>query len=94
MIKLTQNELEALRAIDKSEYGEHLQDAVWSFTIVDNSSLKTRSVPGIVASLNKKGLVVSSMYEEGQATVEMTDLGVKTYTETLAALGEKPKKHS
>lgn len=91
MTKITANELEALRGIDNSQYGEVLTDATWSFSIARNCSLDLRSVAGVVASLSKKGLVSVCHDPEGNS-VGMTEAGAELYFQTLAALGETPRK--
>ena len=90
-MKITKNELAALAAIDASEYGSYLSDEIWSFSIADNSELKPKSIPGIVASLSKKGLVVcgGSGREGDWKTCGMTPAGIAVY---LAANGGKSRK--
>lgn len=79
-VALTAKEFEALKAIDESEYGDDLLDSVWSFTIVDNSTLNTRSVGGVVASLVKKGFVKCDTGSgDDEASVGMTHAGAKAY---------------
>lgn len=99
---LTALELAGLRAIDASEYGEFLLDEIWAFSVADNidKSIAKKSVPGIVSSLSKKGLVRCSGGGQpisrgapDDATTAMTDKGVEVYTKALAAIGEKPKKY-
>jgi hypothetical protein len=91
-MKLTQKELAALTAIDASEYGSLLTDAVWSFTIADNipnsAGIARRAVPGIVASLQKKGYTRSG-FSDGERTVEMTAAGAQAYTD---AIGKRARK--
>lgn len=85
---LTQSELAVLSAIDASEYGDSLTDAVWTFTIADHSGLKPRSIPGVIASLNKKGLTTS--IDDGKdSCIQMTRAGVRAY---LAAVGSAARK--
>ena len=85
-VRLTQNELEVLKAIDSSEYGDNLNDPVWSFTIADNSKLEKTSIPGICSSLSKKGLVSCTEYEENQNTIAITKKGIEAY---VAAVGKE-----
>jgi hypothetical protein len=86
-MKLTTNELKVLTAIDNSEYGDRLQDAVWTFSVTDNSDLNPRSVPGIIASLLKKDLVVTggNGTQDNEYHISITDMGVIVYLETIGA---------
>ena len=77
-ITLTANELTVLKAIDDSEYGCYLTDAIWSFSIADNCNLAPTSIPGVVSSLVKKGLVRCAGYGN-DAEVRMTDIGAHEY---------------
>ena len=99
---LTALELLALRAIDRSEYGEFLDEPIWAFSVADNidKSVAKKSVPGIVSSLSKKGLVHCSGGGQpisrgapDDATISMSDKGIEVYTKALAVLGEKPAKY-
>lgn len=83
-MKLTSNELAVLKAIDKSEYGDLLTDEIWTFTVGDNvdSSISKTSLPGIISSLNKKGLVGSGSYD-GQDIISMTEVGAALYIKTV-----------
>jgi DNA-binding MarR family transcriptional regulator len=89
LTKLTTKELAVLRALDSSEYGSFLTDAVWSFTIADNSDLTPKSIPGICASLQKKGYTRHGE-SDGQKTIEMTKEGALAY---IAANGGGSHKH-
>lgn len=75
---LTLNELLVLKAIDESEYGDGLCDAVWTFTIEQNSSLSGRIISGTVSSLHKKGFVVSCGAGSEQQ-IEITRSGAYAY---------------
>lgn len=84
MAALTVKELAVLQAIDDSEYGDLLTDAVWTFSIADNVALNivpVKGIPGVVASLNKKGFLVSVKDSDGDC-VYLTDAGVKAFLET------------
>lgn len=93
-MKLTALELAVLKAIDESEYGGDLTDLIWTFSVDDHlpASIKSTSIPGIVSSLVKKGLVVSSPAFMGDdATIGMTSAGAEAY---IAAVGiENVKKY-
>jgi hypothetical protein len=84
MKTLTVNEIAVLKAIADSEYGkgEASTASIWTFSVWDNIDRKVvptrKSLGGIVASLNEKGLV--SSYEAGKdSTVRLTDAGVVVY---------------
>lgn len=77
-VSLTANELAVLNAIDESEYGDTLRDPVWTFTIEDNSALSGRVISGVVSSLHKKGLVISSGSGRDQQ-IEITAKGVEAF---------------
>ena len=84
-VKLTNLELAILNAIASSEYGDELNSAIWTFSVWDNidrSACKSRqSLSGGMASLTKKGLVVSSDVGTEEACVTMTHDGVKALVE-------------
>lgn len=66
-MKLTDKEKAVLSAFWKSEYQDgHKEPSIWSFSVTMHSGLNATSVPGVVASLTKKGLVGSSMAERGE----------------------------
>jgi len=77
-MKLTANEFKVLRAIDMSEYGDSLLDAIWSWSIADNSDLNATSIGGIVTSLKRKGLVEGGGTHK-DASIGMTLLGAIEY---------------
>lgn len=86
-VKITDMELQVLKAIDASEYGSELGDAVWTLTIADNSNLEGRAISGLLSSLRKKRLV-SLGNSDGGDTVEMTQLGMTVYSNAVG----RPKK--
>jgi len=82
---LTTKELALLSAIDNSEYGDSLSDAVWTFSIEYTiDGVDKPSLGGIFSSLVKKGLIGTQ--EDGDdSVVWMTDKGIEQY---VAAVGE------
>jgi len=88
--KLTDKELAVLTAIDASEYGDNICDAVWAWSIAQNCpTLPATSIGGIVASLQKKKLVTTSDVGTRDAATAMTDEGARMYA---AAVGDKRRK--
>ena len=92
MTTLTKKELAVLKAIDRSEYGDQLTDTIWTFSIFYNISdeeirsegITERSLGGIIASLNNKGLVRSHKgCEPNEDTVTITDAGAKVYIDAV-----------
>lgn len=82
---VTQKELAVLRCFATNFYGDGPTDEIWSGydTVVENSHYHERAVaagvtkegfPGIIGSLEKKGLAVS-----WDDTCYMTDKGYETY---------------
>lgn len=88
---LTALELDVLKAIDASEYGDSLTDGVWSFSIAQNirAGVAKRSIPGVVASLSKKGLVVVSGYGTSESYVTITDAGAAAYLKATDGTSNK-----
>lgn len=95
---ITKNEAAVLDHIARNSYSpvnygkpvifEEDCGAVWSHSILDSGSqeeVKPRSLPGIVASLQKKGLVVCTDSGTPDAAVGMTFLGFKAWEKTDAA---------
>ena len=80
-MKITDLEFEILKAIDLSEYGEHLTDDIWFFSVEDNASDKiTKSnISGLVGSLVKKGLVSVCDAGTEDHTIAMTASGAGGY---------------
>ena len=95
MTKLTQNEIALLKGIDCSEYGEYLQDATWTFSASDYSGLKPRSVPPVIASLLKKGLVTrgGDGTQGNEYTLCMTDAGIEAYISAVGIINVKKAPH-
>lgn len=87
--KLTPKELKVLQAIVKSEYNSDssLTATVWTFTIGQNSDLIPKSIPGIVCSLVKKGLVTIGGFGT-EATITMTKTGADAYVEATLPPGK------
>lgn len=85
-MKLTKLELEVMKAIDASEYGERLQDGVWTFTIADHlpKTVASRSIPGIVSSLVKKGFLTTGGSGRDQE-VGITKDGQDAYVAAVGA---------
>ena len=78
MARLTENEFKVLRAIDLSEYGDSIRDAVWTWSMSDYSGMKGKEISGVVSSLVQKGYVYTS--DSGRdASIEMTAAGVAAY---------------
>lgn len=79
MIKLTNKEILVLKAIDMSEYGEHLSDGSWTFSVKDYSTLQGKGFSAVVGSLLKKELVYTGDAEgkgrENDLYIGMTTLG-------------------
>lgn len=92
MINITENEFKVLRAIDESEYGNMLTDAVWSWSITDHCSLPARSIGGVVSSLRKKGLVYCGDVGTEDAATGMTDAGAERYAHICAMRSLKQSK--
>lgn len=93
-VKLTAMELAALTAIDHSEYGDALDEPIWSFSVTDNidKAIPKKSVPGIVSSLSKKGLVHCSgggapisTGAPDDATIMMSEAGIRAYVAAVGA---------
>lgn len=89
MTNLTAKEIAVLAAIDHSEYGDGITDPVWTFSIADNVDRDVvpndSSLGGIVASLVKKGLVITdpdSTPEDDHCT-GFTDEGVEAYAKAV-----------
>lgn len=79
-MKLTELEKDVIIAITENEYSDVPGDPVWSWSVADNTKIANiNQVSGVISSLVKKGLVVSSEYDKKDSTVELTDAGVKAY---------------
>ena len=91
MTKLTQNEVAVLKGIDQSEYGEFLVDAVWTFSCTQHSGLKARSVPPVIASLLKKGMVTTAGNgtEQTPYEIQMTKAGIEAYITAVGKISVK-----
>lgn len=87
MTTLTSNEYSVLKAIDTSEYGEYLQDDVWTWSAADYAEPSGKAFSGTVSSLVQKGLVYVSGYGE-DATIGMRDAGVDAYVAAAQAAGD------
>ena len=82
MTTLTEKELAVLKAIDMSEYGDNIMDAIWTWSVADNMDrdiiANDSSLGGIIASLTKKGFVWSC--EDGEdSSIEFTEDGFNAY---------------
>lgn len=100
-MSLTTNEHFVLNAIDKSEYGDCLTDAVWTFTLADNMAdhgPTGNALSGTVSSLVQKGYLIArdckpssdmnGNWNNDDSTVEITEAGVYALLES----GYKPRK--
>jgi len=94
MKKLTNLQFLLLQAIDHSEYGNSLNDSIWTFSILDNSDITARQLPGVIAGALKAGLIIVGNHESGPdtATVQMTEAGVVAYTSECVTQGLEVKK--
>jgi hypothetical protein len=88
MSKLTEKETILIQAILDSEYGDLPTDEVYTEYLSDDCSLDATSVPGIVSSLKKKGIVEVSEQDLGISpcdgrrgrwmdTIALTESGTK-----------------
>jgi hypothetical protein len=85
-INLTAFEIAVLRAIDNSEYGEYLLNAVWTFTVADNmqpDGPTGRQLSGVISSLVQKGVVDVQDYDD-DSIIGLTRKGADAY---IAAVG-------
>lgn len=80
MTNLTENELNVLVGIIKSDYiSNSAKDPVWSWSIA-HPWAGTKKISGVCSSLAQKGLV--SAYQAGkESTIELTDAGVQELNE-------------
>ena len=78
-MNITDKEYAVMKAIDNSEYGDELTDHIWSWSVWDNIDTDivtaATSVGGIVASLEKKGLVSTSLDSGDDASLGLTEEG-------------------
>lgn len=97
MSQLTVKEFQVLEAIDNSDYGCYLTDAVWTWDVVDNAPMSAKAVAGVIGSLVKKGLVevssIDNMILEGKLTDEdtiaMTEAGAQAYLQATGSTSVK-----
>ena len=75
-LNVTDKELDALRGIVESEYGEHPMDATWS-EAVGGTQFTAKQFPGVASSLNKKGWAVSGNDFGADNTIHLTAAGVQ-----------------
>jgi hypothetical protein len=80
-----------LIAIDSSEYGDTLTDAVWQFSAHNRAAILPRSIPGVVAGLVKKGYLTSDG-SGNEATYAMTQNGAMLYLKQCVQTGHPAKK--
>ena len=95
MSNLTVNEIEFLKGIDASEYGDYLVDDIWFFSVKDNCELSKAQMGGVTASLIEKGLIVvqgentrhkiGNECGEYEHIVRMTAEGIAAYVATVGA---------
>ena len=74
---ITPSEHKVLRSLYTNDYGDH-GDCTWSWAVNDStepSGLAKTSVPGVIASLIKKGLAHSSQYSPTERTCGLTKAG-------------------
>jgi hypothetical protein len=93
-MKLTEKELAVMKAIDASEYGDYLDDEIWTFSLeynVPKGGPKGKEISGVCSSLKKKGLVRLSNTDD-RDTIYMTDEGIKAYTSAVGGKTNKPSK--
>lgn len=78
-MNLTDMEKDVIRAIAENEYCDVLGQDVWSWAISHQTKITNdNQIPGVVSSLVKKGLVVSSQYDYDRV-VKLTQKGIKEY---------------
>lgn len=92
-VKLTDKEFKVLKAIDASEYGEYLVDAIWSFSVTRHADLPKRTVPGVCASLSKKGLVRCGNVGGEMDTIEMTEAGIEAFLKRNGGTSRKATRY-
>lgn len=76
-MSLTQLETIMIKILAANEYSSFPGDPIWS-NCLGGRGVPTRSIPGVVASLVKKGLASASGHGQ-EATVSLTDDGVIAY---------------
>ena len=84
---LTSNEFEVLKAIDNSEYGDHLCDSVWVSTIYC-ATIKGKTISGTISSLCKKGFVwINGKGSEKEIGIKK--IGVEEYLKANGGISSK-----
>ena len=93
-MKLTTLQFKLLQGIDHSEYGNVLMDGTWTFSVLDNSDITARQLPGVLAGALKAGLinVGGTGGRDDEFTVTPTELGAKAYAEECTNQGVNTKK--
>ena len=77
---LTELEKDVILAIVNSEYSDSPGSPIWSWSVADNTKITNiNQVSGVISSLVKKGLVISSEYDIKDNTVELTSNGIEEY---------------
>lgn len=86
MNTFTDKEIAVIRSLANNYYGNE-GDGVWSDCINQSntpSGLTDTSLPGVVASLVKKGVITSEEYEKNRSVIWVTKAGaeiLKNYVE-------------
>lgn len=85
-INITAKELEAMKAVDWSEYGDHITDAVWSWSVHENMDMDVKARGGVLASLSKKGVLhVDNSGDIDEDCIYFTEMGAKLFIEMVGA---------
>jgi hypothetical protein len=87
MNNLTPFEIAVLRAIDNSEYGQYLMNAVWTFTVADNmqpDGPTGRQLSGVISSLVQKNVVYVEGFDD-DTIIGFTRKGAAAYIATVGA---------
>lgn len=80
-MNLTELEKDVIRAIAENQYADTPDSPVWSFAISYHTKIaKKKQISGVVSSLVKKGLAISTeKYDGKDDTVQLTEDGVAEY---------------
>jgi len=80
-MKITELEKDVIIAIAENQYADSPDSEVWSWAIEYETKItKKEQVSGVVSSLVKKGLAISSDYDNDR-TVRLTAKGVGEYNQ-------------
>ncbi len=80
---VSEKELAVIRVISASDFADPVSGVVPNYVVAMEAGVPVNSIPGVIASLNKKAMIVASKVKGLGSVVGLSDIG-KAYVKSVS----------